>query len=800
MFFADLVFASREWLWPAVGLLLAGVGLVIWNYAKSNLPHSQRIAIASLKTLGFTALALCLLEPLWSSSRARPGANVFAILADNSQGMNVRDRNASDTRAEELKQIFTRQESQTEWQNQLGADFQLRRYVFDSRLQFTRDFAELTFDGRASGIGTALRSLSERYRGRPLAGVLLFTDGNATDMPNGAANLAGLPPVYPVVIGRGEPARDIGIQSVTTSQTSFEDGPITIQAIVGINGYSQTPVIGQLFDLAGKKLAEQQETARSDSATVTFRFQIRPEASGISFYQFRVAARSELGQFENPSDLSEATLANNRRLVVVDRGRGPHRILYVSGRPNWEFKFLNRAISEDDEVQLVALIRIAKREPKFEFRGRSGESNNPLFRGFDKTTEETERYDEPVLIGLNTRDEAELRGGFPKTAEELFGYEAVILDDLEAEFFTRDQMTLLQRFVSERGGGFLMLGGQESFQQGNYERTPIADVLPVYLDRAPTISSPSEWRFDLTREGWLQPWARLRNTESEERSRLQNMPSFQVLNGLRDIKPGASLLATVSDATGRKFPALVGHRYGNGRSVALMVGDMWRWGFRDEPFQQEMAKSWRQLIRWLIADVPHRFDLQVEPAPGSTESMHLQLRVRDKSFEPIENASAVLRVQTLTAHLPVASSPDNANTSTNQSIRIRTEPSSAEPGLYTASFVARETGAFKAEAVIMDESGLEIGKAEAGWTADPAAEEFRSLAPNRALLEQIARETGGEVIEASSLAKFARSLPSRPAPITETWSFPLWHTPAMFLFALACFAAEWGFRRWKGLA
>ena len=33
----------------------------------------------------------------------------------------------------------------------------------------------------------------------------------------------------------------------------------------------------------------------------------------------------------------------------------------------------------------------------------------------------------------------------------------------------------------------------------------------------------------------------------------------------------------------------------------------------------------------------------------------------------------------------------------------------------------------------------------------------------------------------------------------ETWTSPLWHTPAMFGFALACLAAEWGLRRWKGM-
>ena len=102
--------------------------------------------------------------------------------------------------------------------------------------------------------------------------------------------------------------------------------------------------------------------------------------------------------------------------------------------------------------------------------------------------------------------------------------------------------------------------------------------------------------------------------------------------------------------------------------------------------------------------------------------------------------------------------------------------------------------------VVTDEDGIEVGRAQTGWSADPAAEEFKSLKPNRALLERIARQTGGELIAANELSSFVGRLPSRTAPITENWSFPLWHQPLVLLFALACFASEWGLRRWKGMA
>ena len=103
------------------------------------------------------------------------------------------------------------------------------------------------------------------------------------------------------------------------------------------------------------------------------------------------------------------------------------------------------------------------------------------------------------------------------------------------------------------------------------------------------------------------------------------------------------------------------------------------------------------------------------------------------------------------------------------------------------------------EAVATQPDGKVAGRAVAGWTSDPAAAEFRILKPNRALLETIAKKTGGEMVRLEDLDKFVRNLPEHRAPIAETWSEPLWHKPAVFLLVLACFVAEWGIRRWKGL-
>ena len=55
------------------------------------------------------------------------------------------------------------------------------------------------------------------------------------------------------------------------------------------------------------------------------------------------------------------------------------------------------------------------------------------------------------------------------------------------------------------------------------------------------------------------------------------------------------------------------------------------------------------------------------------------------------------------------------------------------------------------------------------------------------------------MVAAGELESFAKKLPQLRAPVMETWSYPAWHTPLMFGFALACLLAEWGLRRWKGM-
>jgi len=143
----------------------------------------------------------------------------------------------------------------------------------------------------------------------------------------------------------------------------------------------------------------------------------------------------------NPGAPDEATLLNNRRVLVVNRGQGPYRILYVAGRPNWEYQSLNRAVESDDQVQLVGLIRVAKREPKFDFRGRAGETQQPAIPWVSRSGGRRGAALRPAGAGaveLPRETMSNCAPGFPRTPEGATTViTPVVIDELGERVFRR---------------------------------------------------------------------------------------------------------------------------------------------------------------------------------------------------------------------------------------------------------------------------------------------------------------------------------------------------------------------------
>lgn len=774
-------FASEHLGWLVAIMIVAGAILLWWSYRSSGLRPSDRTIGMVLKGLAITFLVFFVLEPMNVTNRPTPGENVLIVLTDDSKSLRISDSGATQTRGETLIEAI---EGEQDWLESLDRSFDVRRYQFNARVQAVNDF-ELTFEGNRTNIADSLEDVSARLGHRPIAGIILLTDGNGGSISSEELARLDLPPVYPVQIGKGMPERDLHIERVSVNQTNFEAAPISIVAEYGGVGHDGKRVTLSVIDPQGKVVDSKTAVLDQNAAANIVRFQIQPEDTGVLFYDVLIQTEDDFKREGNSSNkATEATLENNRLTAVVDRGGGPYRVLYVSGRPNWEYKYLRRAVVEDPETKLTGLLRIAKREPKFSFRSRSGESTNPLFRGFDRTDEETAQYDQPVFLRIDPDNEQELREGFPKAPEDLFKFDAIILDDTESEFFTHEQLQLLKRFVTDRGGGLVMLGGTESFGQGVYRNTPIEDLLPIYLDNIDDRDDSASYQLDLSRDGWLQPWVRLRRNESDERLRIDSMPEFLTLNRVGRIKPGAEQLAFVRDANGVQYPALVTQSFGQGRVGAVLIGDLWRWEMhRPDPAESDLQTAWRQVVRWLVADVPRRVELDVDDDDVvQTGRVNIRALVRDELFEPMDNSSVRL---TLT-------DPDGTE------FMIDAEPSDTEPGVYVAEVSSRTAGAYRASFDVRAPDGSLIGEREAGWTASPDYFEFGQLSPDEETLARIATVTEGKVYALTDLASLADDLPNKPAPVMETIKYPIWHRASLFLLAIACLVLEWGWRRLRG--
>ena len=71
--------------------------------------------------------------------------------------------------------------------------------------------------------------------------------------------------------------------------------------------------------------------------------------------------------------------------------------------------------------------------------------------------------------------------GIPENLQQLAAYDGVILSDVPARLLSQRAMASLHDYVEKLGGGFLMIGGINSFGVGGYYRTPIEDILPVKM-------------------------------------------------------------------------------------------------------------------------------------------------------------------------------------------------------------------------------------------------------------------------------------------------------------------------------
>ncbi|MDH7598058.1 MAG: glutamine amidotransferase [Sedimentisphaerales bacterium] len=771
----QLVIAVNPWTWMVISIVGIAMAASVWSLLRSRQAGPIMLLALIARTVAIAIVGLILLKPLWISRQPKAGENLIAIVTDNSLSMSIKDPTTGRTRGHAAIETI-----RSDPISQLSRTFRVRYHLFDTRCRPMTDISELGFDVPASNLQSCIQTLRDQYAGRPLAGVILLTDGIATDIQQDP-DCTGLPPIWPVLLCGTEPVCDLAITDIQADQSAFEDVPVTVTTSVHATGLAGHQVEMSLYDPHGSQLEVQVWQIKGNDQSRSFRFRFKPPDTGVCFYRLQARAMEP--------QIVEATTANNAAFIAIERKSSPYRILYIAGRPNWEYKFLQRALAQDSQVKLTALIRLATKEPKYDFRGRPGQQINPLYRGLDPNQAPAlESYDKPVLVRLNINEPNELLEGFPKKARDLFQYHGLILDDIEAAFFSSNQLDLIRSFVSVRGGGLLMLAGKDSLADGQYAGTPIDQVLPVRLLGPADKYPQGPFMLEVTAQGLLQPWLRLPGIEQTERRFAQGMQCFQVLGPVGLPRPGGLVLLTAQAQDGQRHPALVTGRFGNGRSAVLAIGDLWRWGMQDPSARAQMENFWRQMIRSLVVDAQDQVTLTATADRRSARlGLRLHARVLDGQFEPVQHANVSIELE----------DPNG------RKLRLSASSIEDQPGLFEATFLPRASGPYRAKATAIGPDGRTIGQAQTGWACNLEAQEFGQVQPNLTLLQAIASKTGGKLIRANQLDEI-QDLLGQASQQTMVVLRPLWDLPGVLplalAFSLSGLLAAWTIRRTRGLA
>src|SRR5688500_18861739 len=179
---------GRVGLWLGTIAVAAIAGLGWWS--TRNLGPWRRAAIVGLRT-GAAALALVVfLQPAIELRQVAREPNRIAILIDDSRSMTLRQTPDHPSRQERVRALLDASQGTIEsWQQSHQIDY----YTFSDQVAAVAPEAigKTAGDGDASLFRKALESVRSRYDGRDLAGIVLVSDGSATDDIREAGDGAG---------------------------------------------------------------------------------------------------------------------------------------------------------------------------------------------------------------------------------------------------------------------------------------------------------------------------------------------------------------------------------------------------------------------------------------------------------------------------------------------------------------------------------------------------------------------------------------------------------------------------------
>jgi uncharacterized membrane protein len=739
----------------AVAIAVAGAALLTYRGLATVERPRDRIVLVGLRLATLALLFFCLVRPTLILKAAVPQQNFVGVLIDDSRSMSIADRDGQPRSAFVHQQLGV---PHAPLLDALSKRFVVRFFRFSSSSDRMASAADLKYGGTATRLGQALDRARDELAGLPLAGLVMVTDGADTSDAAIDESLARLKarsiPVFTVGVGQERFARDIQVTRVETPRAVLKGTALVVDVVVSQTGYSGETVPITVED-DGRIVSTQEVKLPADGESATVKVRFTASDAGARLFTFRVAGQP-----------GEQVTQNNARDALIEVQDHKEKILYFEGEPRPEMKFLNRAIADDKNLNLIVLQRTAE---------------NKYYR-------------------INPSNPEELIGGFPKTREELFAYRGIILGTIEAASFSPEQLRMIADFVSKRGGGLLALGGRRSFAEGGWPGTPVGEVLPVVPDAAN--AKYLSW-LDVrpTRAGALFPVVQIADSETASTAKWNDMPPVTAVNSVHQVKPGATVLLTGIDSKRQEQVVLAYQRYGRGKAIAMPIQDSWHWKMdaKMPVTDTTHAMFWRRMIRWLVDGVPNQVNLtttadRVEPG----EPIKLSAEVLDGSYTEVNDSRAVAHVTApsgKTSDVPV-----DWTVTRDGDYRATIVPD--EPGVYdikvTATRAASSGGRPGTDG--RDQKEKDLGTAAMHVRVSAGDAEYFDAAMRAPLLQRIAEETGGRFFTTADASALPEAVSYTGRGVTVVEERELWDMPVLLIALVGLVSAEWGFRRARGLA
>jgi len=724
-----------------------------WSRRQLDVSSRQGLATVVLRGLGFLLLLFFLFGP---SRLPRPRTirtqRTLAVLIDSSGSMS-RPSSAepgAGARIDEVRRLIRRYQVM----EQITGEAKLALYGFDERLVRlkTDGLAGLKAAGRATDLPGAIGQAAHLHESDDLAGLLLFTDGRNTQMedPTEKAKELGVP-LFLVAVGAGpseqkqraeQIQRDLAVVSASANPRIILGHTAQVVASVEAKAYPARQVTVQLLSnervIGSTTVAVSPQQSRRQAL-----FSLKPVSVGIHHYQIRV-----------PPEDDEIDKSNNLTSLQIEVVDIANRLLYID-RLRQERRFLKRVLESQRNLWLTAIVQ------------QSGER---------------------LLVQGNDPDmKAQAADLAP---EQMSRWKTIIIGDLPAAAMSAEQILALAEWV-DKGGALLLLAGPESMGTDGLAGTALSELLPIkplkdleYIE--------GEFRVELTSEGAAHP------AFQRVRSRWVDAPSLLSRFNVGGVKAAATVLMATADT--QHLPIAVSQNYGRGKVAVVLTDTTWRWQLGFDPSGGVSSSAsqhevfWDQIIDWLGPELKEE---QTEAGQVQLISDRLEYEVNDEVIlvVSVQGAEGML-LEDASVEVTVAT-PDSRPIKRTATLEQASDEVSSP--VFTASFQAYAVGEYAIQTTAK-RAGKSIGSDRVSVRVHQPSVEFARTDPDRELLAEMARASGGKYLQPADLDRLAAltNLAAREVlvqPNAEADAEPIWNRWWLAAAFTALMSGEWFIRR-----